>query len=88
MNTWKIVAVATLAIIGVALMTASVFAYAGAQTTYTPYSPNGYGQIPAGGMMSGANPSYGGYQYPNGYPQQGSFPQPYGQCSGSSRCCH
>ncbi len=93
MNTWKVIAVTAVAIIGVLLMTASVLAYMGAQTpqtTYNPYSPNGFSQNPAGGMMRGPMGGVMGGAYPNnGYPQQGSaYPQPYGQGTGSWRGCH
>jgi drug/metabolite transporter (DMT)-like permease len=37
MKTWKMVLAIGLAVIGVVLITASVFAYMGAQGTYSPY---------------------------------------------------
>ena len=75
MKTWKIVTVAGFALIAVALVTASAFAYMGGNGFYTPYGTNtgvtspygGYGGF--GGMMGGG--MMGGY----GYPQTGT--QPY-----------
>jgi hypothetical protein len=65
MKAWKLVIAITLVVIGVALITASVFAYMGEPGFYSPYGTNvngAYGAYP-GGMMGGGMRS--GYpQYP------------------------
>jgi hypothetical protein len=67
MKTWKMVTAIGLTVIGIALVTASVFAYIGATGVNSPYGTyaNGaYGTYP-GGMMGGM---MAGYSY--GYPAQ------------------
>jgi hypothetical protein len=63
MKTWKIITAIGLAVIGIALVTASVFAYMGATGVNSPYGTyaNGAYGTNSGGMM-------GGYSY--GYPAQ------------------
>ncbi len=56
MQTWKIITIVGVAIVTVALVTASAFAFMGARGTYAPYgtttvTPNPYGAF--GGMMGG-----------------------------------
>src|SRR3989304_5752633 len=61
MKTWKIITVAGFALIEVALLTASAFAYMGGRGFYSPYGTNtgvntaygGYGGMMGGGMMGG-----------------------------------
>jgi hypothetical protein len=95
MEPWKIIGLAAIAVVAVAFVTVTAFAYMGGQTTYNPYAPNGYTQGTRGGMMGGAYPTNSGYgyQFPNGYPQQSLYPQPYGQNgpwtgTSSNRGCH
>jgi hypothetical protein len=83
MKAWKLVVAIGLAVIGVALITASVFAYMGAQGFYNPYGTNVNG-VYSGGMMGG------GYSYPQYPPQPNSatpttpaYPYQYG-----ARGCH
>jgi hypothetical protein len=72
MKTWRLVLAIGLAVIGIALVTASVFAYMGASrgySTYGTYTNGAYGTYPngvVGGHMGGG--MMGGYQY--GYPAQ------------------
>jgi len=87
MKAWKIVAVATFAVIGVALVTATAFAYMSrpaANDPYGNYNPYGYGSYGSpqgmrggmrGGMMGNGYSPYGGYQT---YPQQAPYGQQYG----------
>ncbi|MBM4400595.1 MAG: hypothetical protein FJ045_01450 [Crenarchaeota archaeon] len=71
MKTWKLTIAIGLAVIGVALITASAFAYmgtAGVNSPYGTYANGAYGTYPngvVGGHMGGM---MGGYQY--GYPAQ------------------
>lgn len=71
MKAWKLVVAIGLAVIGVALITASAFAYLGTpgvNNPYETYANGAYGTYPnriAGGHMGGMR---GGYQY--GYPAQ------------------
>jgi hypothetical protein len=92
MEPWKIIGVVAIAVVAVAFITVTAFAYMGGQTTYNPYAPNGYTQGTRGGMMGGAYSNNGGYQNPNGYPQS-PYPQQYGQNgpwagTGGNRGCH
>jgi hypothetical protein len=66
MQTWKIITILGVAIVAVALITASAFAFMGARGIYTPYAAttgtaNPYGTF--GGMMGGMMNGYA-----NGYP--------------------
>jgi len=96
MKPWKIIAVAAFAVIIVALITTTAFAYMNRPATnnqYGTYNPYGYGsygsaQEPRGGMMGeimGSRYSpYGGYQaYPQSTPngqQNGPWTGGYGGC--------
>jgi len=76
MKAWKTVTIVALALVTVALVTASAFAYMGEQGFYSPY-----GTYANGGMMGGA------YSYPP-YPTQPNAPayqyQYGGGCHGRS----
>lgn len=91
MESWKIILVTAIVVVAVAFVTVTALAYMGGQAGYNPYTPNSYTQGPNGGMMGGAYPNNGGYQYPNGYPQS-PYPQQYGQngpmMNGGNRGCH
>ena len=70
MKTWKIITIAGFAIIAVALVTASAFAYMGGRGFYTPYGTNTATTAPYGtypnGMMGGGHMGggmMGGYGY-------------------------
>jgi hypothetical protein len=78
MNTWKLILAITLSVIGVALVTASVFAYIGAQGVYSPYGTNVNGAY-SGGMMGDAysSPTQPNQATPT-YPYQYGF----GGCRG------
>ncbi len=84
MKTWKIIAVAAFAVIAVALVTATAFAYMGGQATYNPYAPYGPTQGPRGDMMGSGHSPYGGYQ---AYPQQTPYGQQYGPWTGGYGGC-
>ena len=85
MKTWKMVLAIGLAVIGVALITASVFAYMGAPGTYSPYGtyangaygtyPNGVGGGHMGGMMGG---TYYPTQPNTATPTTPAYPYQYG----------
>jgi hypothetical protein len=66
MNAWKLVIAIGLAVIGAALVTASVFAYMGAPGVNSPYGnyANGaYGTYPNGGMGGHMGGMMGGFSY-------------------------
>ena len=71
MKTWKIFTITGIALVAVALLTVSAFAYMGGRGIYTPYGTNtgaGYGTYGtyAGGMMGGGMMGRG-YGYGTGY---------------------
>lgn len=71
MKAWKLVVAIGLAVIGVALITASVFAYMGTPGVNNPYGTyaNGaYGTYPNGAVNGQMGGMMGGYSY--GYPAQ------------------
>jgi len=79
MKTWKMVTAIGLAVIGIALVTASVFAYMGASGVNSPYGtyPNGAVGGQMGGMMGGY--SYGYSAQPNqATPTTPAYPYQYG----------
>jgi len=80
MNGWKIITVAALAVISVALITAFAFAnYNNGSGVVSPYGtyPNGPMGGHMGGPMHSGNPAYGNYPPTNGYPQN-AYPYQYG----------
>ncbi len=88
MQTWKIIALAAVALVGVVLLTTSVFASmtrpaANPYGTYNSYGSYGSPQGMRGGMMGGRMGNgyspYGGY---SAYPQQTPYGQQYGGYSG------
>ena len=93
MKTWKIITVSGFALIAVALLTASAFAYMGGQGIYTPYGTNTgttgpYGTYP-NGMMGGGHMSGGmmggyGYGYGTTTPPTSSGQYGMGGCRGWS----
>ncbi len=77
MKAWKMVLAIALAVTGVALVTASVFAYMGGPGFYSPYAPNTNNAY-AGGMMGGNGYSYSGAQPNVGAQTAPSYPYQYG----------
>src|SRR3989304_3369682 len=87
MKTWKIITVAGFALIAVALLTASAFAYRGGRGFFSPYGTNTgtgpYGTYP-GGMMGGG--MMGGYGYGYGTTTPPTYSGQYGRgCHGPNR---
>jgi len=70
MKTWKIIMIAGVALVAVALVTATAFAYMGGRGFYSPYGTNSgtnvYSTYP-GGMMGGGMMGGYGYGYAPGY---------------------
>ncbi len=70
MQSWKIIAIIVLAVVAVALITASAYAYIGTRTT-AQYWPNTGTSAPYNGFgsggMTGRGGMMGGYGYGNGY---------------------
>ncbi len=83
METWKILTIVMLVVVGAALVTATTYAYMGNRIgTYAPYGTNtgttypytgGYGYGYGGGMMGGGMMG-GGYRYYNA-PPAATYPQ-------------
>ena len=88
MKPWKIIAVAAFAVIGVALITTTAFAYMSRPATNNPYGSYGSAQGSRGGMMGGMMGSgyspYGGYQ---AYPQPTPNEQQNGPWTGGYSGC-
>src|SRR3989337_981397 len=90
MKTWKIIIVSGFALIAVALVTASAFAYMGGRGFYTPYGTNTGTTTPYGtysnGMMGGGHMGggmMGGYGYGYGTTTSPTYSSQYGQgCHG------
>lgn len=75
MKARKIILVTALALTAVALITASVFAYAGRQGMNTSYASNGAAHGYAGGMMGGYMHGWmgNGYSQYSNYTSSGSY---------------
>jgi hypothetical protein len=86
MKSWKLVVAIGLAVIGVALITASVFAYLstpGVTSPYRTYANGAYGNYPNGAVNGHMGGMMGGYQY--GYSAQPNSAYPYQYDAGG---CH
>jgi hypothetical protein len=77
MKAWKLVLAIGLAAIGITLVTASVFAYMGAQGFYSPYGTNVNGAY-SGGMRGGAYNAPSPTQPNQATPTTPAYPYQYG----------